>query len=55
MFRIAKQLLGLRLGFSRKDIFADISGQDDVKWAFDRALSSSDPIHVSTNQLQVRL
>jgi DNA replicative helicase MCM subunit Mcm2 (Cdc46/Mcm family) len=41
MFRISQLL-----GFSRKNIFADISGHDDVKWAFDRALTSQDPIHI---------
>ena len=41
MFRIPQLL-----GFSRKDTFADISDHDDVKWAFDRALSSPDPIHI---------
>jgi holliday junction DNA helicase RuvB len=41
MFRISRLL-----GFSSKDTFADISGHDDVKWAFDRALSSPDPIHI---------
>ena len=41
MFRISQLL-----GFSRKDTFADIKGRDDVKWAFDRALSSPDPIHI---------
>jgi hypothetical protein len=41
MFRISELL-----GFSRKNIFADISGHDDLKWAFDRALSSPDPIHI---------
>ena len=41
MFRISQLL-----GFWRKDTFADISGHDDVKWAFDRALSSPDAIHI---------
>jgi hypothetical protein len=41
MFRISQLL-----GFSRKDPFADITGHDDVKWGFDRALSSPDPIHI---------
>jgi Mg-chelatase subunit ChlI len=41
MFRISQLL-----GFSRKDTFADISGHDDVKWAFERTLSSPDPIHI---------
>jgi hypothetical protein len=38
--------ISIRTGLAVGIVFADISGHDDLKWAFDRALSSPDPIHI---------
>ncbi|MFZ0510636.1 MAG: AAA family ATPase [Candidatus Nitrosopolaris sp.] len=34
------------LSFKHKDIFEDISGNEDVKWMFEKALENDSPIHL---------
>jgi Holliday junction resolvasome RuvABC ATP-dependent DNA helicase subunit len=43
---VFSKLKQLAYHLKHKDIFADISGHDDIKWLLTSALNSEEPVHI---------